>query len=281
MHKIGVGLITCNAEHRARQSIPKIPNVDYFVVVNDGKPYPNDVYPNGIEVIQHSKNMCVGISKNDAMRYLIQKGADSIFLVEDDVLIKNPKVFEQYIKTAEKTGIWHLNYALQGPANRKQEQQGPMYIDHRGTLSQTSDPNPRVIIDYGNDIKLGLYPNSVGAFSYYHKGIIKAIGYHDEHFKNAFEHVEHTYRAIKAGLHPQFWWFADIADSYNYLEDIPGCIENSTIAHTPEWHRNFREAMEWYKYKHGFWPQQTPQTNFDDVQKTLKNIKTNYARNVL
>lgn len=279
-NKIGVGVITCNAEDRLQQSLPLIPNVDELVIVNDGTTYSNDVYL-GHKVIQHPRNKGVGISKNDAMRHLIQSGCDHIFLIEDDVLVKRENVFEQYIKTAETTGIWHLNYGLQGPANRKQKTQGPMYIDKRQDLDQNAEPNPRQIVEYDNGINLALYPNSVGAFTYFLRGVIKYVGYHDEHFHNAWEHVEHTYRIIKAGLHPPFWWFADIENSDNYLGDIDGCIENSTISKTPEWHKNFREGMEWYKHKHGFFPQKTPDTNPSIVMKILESIENKYSKKVL
>ena len=281
-NKIGVGLITCNKPDRFRQSAPLIPNVDEFVVVNDGQSYTSEDYAavkGRAEIIQHDKNMCVGVSKNDAMRYLVQKDCSHIFLIEDDVLIKDPNVFEAYIHAAENSGIWHLNYALQGPANRKQNTQSAMNINQRQDLSQTSDPNPRAILDY-DGIDIALYPNSVGAFSYFLKSVIKTVGYHDEHFKNAFEHVELTYRIAQAGLHPPFWWFADLGNSYDYLTDIPDCIANSTIAHTPEWIQNFQKAMAWNKVKHGFVPQQTPDTKPEEVLKVLDNMKKNYARKV-
>lgn len=279
-NKIGVGLITCNKQDRFKQSAPLIPNVDEFVVVNDGLPYPNDIYPKNAHVIQHGRNMCVGISKNDAMRYLMQKGCRHIFLVEDDILIQKPDVFEAYIHAAENSGIWHLNYALQGPANRKQVAQGAMNVEERGKLLQNSEPNPRAKIDY-DGIEIALYPNCVGAFSYFLSSVIKAVGYHDEQFKNAFEHVEHTYRIIKAGLHPPFWWFADLGNSQNYIDNIPGCIENSTISHTPEWIQNFQKAMAYNKFKHGFTPQETPDTPSEKVLNILEELKKNYARKIL
>ena len=278
--KIGLGVVTCNKPERLLQSGKTIPDVDELVIVNDGKAYVDEVYPQNAELIQHEKNMCVGVSKNDAMRYLIQAGCEHIFLMEDDVLIKNPGVFEAYIKAAEVSGIWHMNYGLQGPANRKQTEKGPMNVEQRQLLEQDSEPNPRAVIDY-DGINIAFYPNSVGAFSYFLRGVIKEIGYHDEHFKNAWEHVEHTYRIIKAGLHPPFWWFADLANSGEYLADIPGCIEDSTIAHTPEWMDNFRRGMAWYKQKHGWTPQETPDTDPNEVIKILDQIKTNYARTVL
>lgn len=278
--KIGIGLITCNKPERLSQTAPLVPNVDEFVIVNDGSPYDNSIYPKSAEVIQHDRNMCVGVSKNDAMRYLIQKGCRFIFLMEDDVIIKRPDVFEKYIRTAEESGIWHLNYALQGPANRKQVQQGPMNVEQRHTLSQTSQPNPREIVEVGNN-EVALYPNCVGAFSFFLREVILKVGYHDVRFKNAWEHVEHTYRIIKMGLHPPFWWFADIHPSWEYLDDVPACIENSTIAHTPEWIANFKRGMEWYQHKHGFVPQKTPDTSPDQVLQSLNFIQNNYARKIL
>lgn len=279
-NKIGVGVITCRAQDRLEQSLPLIPNVDELVIVNDGDPYSNSAYGNK-EVIQHSKNKGVGISKNDAMRYLIQHDCDHIFIIEDDVLIKNEKVFEQYIKTAEATGIWHLNYALQGPANRKQTTQGPMLISERAKYDQNTEPNPRQIVEYKDNINLALYPNCVGAFSYFLRTVIKAVGYHDEQFHNAWEHVELTYKIIKAGLHPPFWWFADIANSWDYLGDIEGCIENSAIAKTEEWNKNLRMGMEYYKHLHGWYPQQTPDTPPQNVLAILESIEKNYARKML
>jgi GT2 family glycosyltransferase len=281
-NKIGLGVITCNKPDRLTLSAPTIPldKVDELVIINDGTPYESSIYPTGAEVIQHTKNMCVGPSKNQAMRNLLQKDCDHIFIMEDDVLIKRSDVFEAYIHAAEKSGIWHLNYALQGPANRKQDQNGPMNIQERGKLQQSSEPNPRAVIDY-DGIDMAFYPNSVGAFSYFHKGVIKAIGYHDEKFKNCWEHVEHTYRIIKAGLHPPFWWFADRADSQDYLGDVPNCIEESTIAHTPDWIANFQSGMAWYKNKHGWTPQETPQQTPEQLLASLEQIKKNYARVVL
>jgi len=277
-NKIGVGYITCNAQDRVKQTLQLIPNVDELIIVNDGDPYNNDIYC-GKQVIQHTKNKGVGISKNDAMRHLIQKDCDHIFIIEDDVIIKDEKVFEQYIKTAEVSGIWHMNYALQGPANRKQTKQGPMQINKRHELEQTSEPNPRQIVEYSNDINVALYPNCVGAFTYFIRGVIKAVGYHDERLnKNCWEHCDLTYRIIKAGLHPNWWYFADIDKSWEYLDNIPDCMQKSVIAKEAEWNTNLREGMEYFKHKHGFYPQQIPDTKQEKVMEMLEQIEKNYAR---
>lgn len=276
-NKIGIGLITCNKIDRLKQSMPTIPDVDEFVIVNDGNPYPDDVYDKRAHIIQHKYNTCVGVSKNDALRYLISKDCDHLFLMEDDVLIKRPDVFEAYINAAKTSGIWHLNYALQGPANRKQVN-NINSVGERQDLLQVSAPNPREIIEYDNGVKIALYPNIVGSFSYYLKGIIKNVGYMDERFKNAWEHVLHTHKIIKMGLHPPFWWFADIANSYDYLTDIPGCIENSTIAHTPDWEKNIKQGMVLYKSIMGEIPQKTLDTSPQIVKQTIIALEKKYSR---
>ena len=266
-NKIGVGIITCNRQEFFKKCLDSIPSVGSLVVVNDGDAYAPSVYggkPN--EIIQHTSSKYVGISKNEAMRYLVQNDCDHIFIIEDDMYIKDPLVFEKYIKTAEETGIWHLNFGYHGPANK------------------TPDglPKPRQTVAYDNGINLALNLHIVGAFSYYYRGVIKNIGYIDEHFKNAFDHVEHTYRIIKAGLHTPFWWFADVADSHNLIGDQDTDLKNSTIRKNNEqWMANFKEAMAWYKHIHGWYPTQSPDTDPSVVLKRLEWLKQNYARKVL
>jgi glycosyltransferase involved in cell wall biosynthesis len=267
-NKIGIGVITCNREKSFEKCINSIPAVDTIVVINDGMPYSKEYYPSKVkEVIQHNKNKCVGISKNEALRYLIQDDCDHLFLVEDDMLITNPDICTAYIKAAEESGIWHLNFGYHGPANFKPNQYGVK--------------NPRQVVEYKNGIEIALNPNCVGAFSYFYKGIIKTVGYYDERFHNAWEHVEHTYRIIKLGLHPPFWWFADIANSDEYIKEQATPDESSAIRKTPEWTQGMQDGMLWYKQKHGWIPTHTPDTSPDQVMKILEEIETKYARKVL
>jgi GT2 family glycosyltransferase len=280
-NKIGVGIVTCNRQDYFEKCISSVPEVDTIAVVNDGEPYTSEVYPSKIKNIeQHTKNKSVGVSKNELMRYLIQDGCEHIFLMEDDMEILKSEVFEKYINAAKASGIWHLNYGPGSPYNREQDPEIlKMDLAGRHLLSNTSKPKPRLIVDYGHDNKIALYQHSVAMFTYFHRGVIKNIGYHDEHFTNAWEHVELTYRIIKAGLHPPFWWFADIADSTEYLREIEGAIQNSVIAKDNEqWKKNVTEGAMWYQHLHGHFPAQVADTDPSAVQIILKSIKTNYAK---
>ena len=151
--KIGLGLVTYKAEHRILQSAITVPEwIENFVIVNDGTPYNPESYPKQAHIIQHEVNECVGNSKSDAINYLISKGCEHIFIMEDDVLIKDDSVFERYIKASEVSGIKHLSYALQGPANRK-DSKGFSTLEERAATDNLNEPNPKTVLYYENDIK--------------------------------------------------------------------------------------------------------------------------------
>lgn len=268
--KVGIGMTTYKAEHRIKQSAFTVPKwMKNFVIVNDGTPYDSSSYPEQAHIIQHEKNQCVGAAKNTAMKYLLEQGCEHIFLMEDDILIKDEKVFEEYIRHSVLSGIKHLNFALHGPANKKGST-GFTTLEDRKDVE--GEPNPRMVIPYPEGIKIVLYPNCVGAFSYYHKSVLDKIGLFDPVFKNAWEHVEHTYQAIKNKFHPPFWYFADIENSWEFLTDIPNSIQESTIARTPEWNENFRVGTEHYKKKHGMAPTETPIVHPQMVYNTINYL---------
>ena len=277
---IAFGMVTYNAEHRIKQSAFTVPDwVENFVIVNDGTPYNEDSYPKHAKIIQHEVNKSVGAAKTTAINYLMENtDCEHIFIMEDDILIKDEKVFEEYIKHSLISGIKHLNFGLHGPANKKDGQGFTSLEDRKDT---EGEPNPRMLIPYkngekdGTDATIALYPNCVGAFSYYYRPVLEDIGGFDPNFKNAWEHVEHTYQAIKKGYHPAFWYFADIDKSWEYLTDIPNSIEESTIARTPTWNDNFRKGTMWYKKKHGITPTETPLAPQEMVQKQLHAIYQN------
>ena len=228
--KIGFGLVTYNRQDFFKESISHVTKdiADHIVVVNDGTPYDSSVYPDFVHLIQHETNKCVGVSKNDALKYLMEKGCDHLFLMEDDIILKDPTVIQKYIKLAELTGIHHYNFGFHGPANLK-----------------NGKPNPKFIINgYSEDVNLALNHHCVGAFAYFSRDIIETVGYMDERYNNCWEHPDHTYRIIKERLHPPFWFFTDLADSYKYLGEIKSSEEDSTIR---ENHPSF------YNWRTGRW----------------------------
>jgi GT2 family glycosyltransferase len=273
--KIGLGIVTCNRFDFFSQCFNSIPKdkIDELVVVNDGKhqaEYELSPY-NSAHWIHHANNTGVGISKNDALKYLLDKGCEHIFLLEDDMIVKDPKVFEAYINAAKESGILHFNYGPGSPFNRKQDPNIRIDLDTRHLLKQDSAPNPRLIFEYPSGIKLALYEHTVAMFSYFHRVVLEKVGLHDEQFYNAWEHVDLTYRIIKAGYHPPFWYFADLANSHEMLTEAPGAIDKSSIADKKDqWHKNVYGGREKYLTKHGHYPNNPPFHTKEEVIEWIK-----------
>jgi hypothetical protein len=272
---IGVGMVTYNAPDRIKQSAATIPTwVKHFVIVNDGTPYDPSVYPEHAKVIQHETNKSVGQAKNSAIRYLLEDGCEHIFIMEDDVLLQSEVVFDAYIKASLISGIKHLNYALQGPANKKGAK-GFENLEDRAKQENLTEPNPRQVLKYSEGIEIALYPNCVGAFSYYQREVLESIGGFDDFYKNAWEHVDHTMEAFKKGFTTPYWWFADINNSWLYITDIEGCIENSTIGHTDTWKENFERGFHHFAKKYGFGPTNVPDSKPEQLQNVLNFLFQN------
>ena len=269
MSKIGLGIITYNREdfyNKCIESVCPCP-LDEVVTVNDGEPYKTE--PICGELIQHKKNKGVGVSKNDALKHLIDKGCEHLFLMEDDIIIKNPqgegyRVFAEYIRAAHRSGLWHLMFGYHGPANKGRDGHGPV---------------PRAGVQYDKDCEISFNNHCVGAFCYYHKGVIKNAGLMDETFKNAWEHVEHSYRIVKMGLLPAYWWWPDITGSCNYLDEQACSEENSSIRPRSDWIENIETGSKYFQKKHGYYPTTVPDTTLDQVKERLKRIKQSYSRN--
>lgn len=268
---IGVGVITCDRPHLLKKccdSLADCPVIDHGMIVNDGKQL-SDIYPKvdigtpeEWEWYETTGYTGVGKAKNHALRYLMGKGCDHVFLIENDIFVKDPSVFENYIKASKVSGIQHFNYSQHGNANKI-----PM---------EFKEPNIRLLVNY-KECEVAFYYHCVGAFSYYSKKCLDTVGIMDERYYNACEHVDHTYQIIKAGMHPPFWAFADIKDSWNYLGDDGWSIETSTISSSPDHHVMMKNADEIFTLKHGCVPMQVPFIDNDEIGQYLKDIRKKYG----
>lgn len=256
--KIGVGIITCNRPdffRRCYNSIPK-EEVNEIIIVNDGNPLPFDI-SKGVEIESHQQG--VGNAKNLAITHLLQSGCDYIFLIEDDMFIKNKNIFNEYIKASKDTGIEHLMFAYHGPANKNNISGGPPY--------------PRTIIEYPSGIKIALNQHCVGAFCMYTRKSLEIVGLFDTTFHNAFEHVHHSYLMCKHGFCTEYWWWPDIANSLDYIEEQACSEANSSIRPRKDWQENIRKGFERFFELEGISPVQIISKPFIQVKEKLKKLK--------
>ena len=267
---IGVGIVTCNRPEFLVKCLNSVPECVELVVVNDGDNIPKSIIrefsrKSAYTLIQNEKNLGVGKSKNVLFKHLIEKDCTDIFIIEDDIVIKNPSVFDEYIRARKTTGIQHFCFGYHGPANKNGISGGK--------------PVPRFIVDYG-DVKVAINMHSVGAFCYYTKEVLQDVGLLDEDYTNAFEHVDHDYRIHKAGYSTPYWNFPDIANSMDYLGEIECSEKSSSIKHRKDWMDNIKNGVERFKQKHGYlpaWQGCVPDSTTEEVKKIMKEIHKKHA----
>lgn len=247
--KIGLGLITCDRFDFLKKSLTSILektkdlSADKFrlVVIDDSAEKNNNNYnftqSDKLNLIFTSKGReGVGKAKNYALRDLLDNGCEHIFLMEDDIELIDINVFDLYINASKSTGIYHFNFGLHGNHNK----------DHLGY------PTIRKTLNYPDFTKINFYPNVLGAFSYYHRNVLEKIGIFDEDYYNAMEHVDHTYKAWKAGFTSAFRFFADVNGSEKYLKDIVPDHKESKIRSESNFQEIFKNGLDLFIKKNGF-----------------------------
>lgn len=267
-----VSLITCDRPEMFLQSLQSIDTdcTDVFVVNAGGdlgisnedlkKKY------NVVEVIRGKTNPePVGIAKNRALRMMRHSGYKYLFLMEDDVEIKNNNVFQRYIETAADSGLWagQLSYGTHGGIKG-------------GNVDASGNPKVLETVKYDKS-SVNLYLNSLQAFTLYHANTIKVIGYMDEVYVNAAEHLDHYFNSFLNGLGSYFWYFPDIENSWKFLADIDSNHDKSVIRSRPDWNINFKKAWNLFKSKYGYYPDKIPRASIDKVMERLDFIESNYS----
>jgi glycosyltransferase involved in cell wall biosynthesis len=286
-NKIGIGIITCNRPHYFYECIKSIDKniIGSIVVVNDGKDLNEEIkeYLNNsnIHYILNEKNLGVSKTKNKALKYLLEQDCEHIFVLEDDCIIGDNNVWNKYIKAYEVTGIPHFNFGPGSPWNRKQDDPSIIGdLSKRQLAKQNTSPNPKLTVQHKDGVVLCMYEHIVAMFTYFHNSILKEVGFLDEEFYNAWEHVEHTYRIIKAGKYTPFWWFADIEGSENYIKEAENEKANTSLASNEEkFMKQVQEGLQHFYKLHNTVPSHIRAESKEEVIKTVKKIYDNRSKN--
>lgn len=249
--KIGVGIITCERYEMFRKCLLSIPfeKVSDAIIVNDSITVESRGRTESLAVecskefrieVQHTDGSGVGVAKNAALKYLLDAGCDYIFLVEDDMLIKRDDIFDAYIAASEATGIQHMMFAYHGPANKNNISGGP--------------PCPRLTVKYSDNLSITLNMHCVGAFCMYTRGSLQTVGLFNTEFNNAFEHIHHSYLLCKNNFCTAYWWWPDLANSLDYIEE-QACSENSSsIRPRKDWITNINKGYALFQKLEGVSP---------------------------
>lgn len=250
--RIGLAVVTYKRLNYLKQCIESLEKnewggADIRVVVDDAsntdnyKAYLKHLSDNGIIVITKKENKGVANSKNLALQRMLDEKCDHFFLMEDDILMKHKMTCLSYIDYAKKNKLQHMNFGLHGELNK----------GNRFVYWEREDKNEAAT-------GISVFPQCIGAFSYYTDEVIQVVGLMDENLKNAWEHVWHTLQISEMGYTTPFWFFADHPISDHLLEEIQGSIDNSSIRPRDDWKKNMQEGQAYIIQKYKRWLPERP-----------------------
>ena len=265
--KTAIAIITCNREeflHKALDSIDR-EAVGQILVINAGAQLSKSL--KDVKIVQCNRNpTVVGVAKNIALREMKNAGYEFLFLMEDDVVIKDNAVFQKYIETAMDSGLWagQLSYGGHGGAGG-------------GNMDEEGNPIKRLAVQYDQH-KVDLYKHSLHAFVLYHANTLTHIGYMNESYINAAEHLDHYFHAYNKGLGCNYWYFPDIEDSYKYLGDIDSNHKDSVIRNSTDFRQNFSTSWGIFKEKYHVYPHEVKDSTVEEVQTRLNFLEQHYSQ---
>ena len=249
--KIGVGVTTYNAEHYFKDLYDSLPldRIDELVVVNGGKEYKNKY--KDAHWIQHSKNYYPSVCRNDCLRFLMERDMDYYITLEDDMVIKDPNIFDKYIEAAELSKFGYF-----------------CFVSTSWESGEPGNRTPKLELQYSKDVTVNLYPHMCNEFTFKTKKCIEDTGLYDNKFRYIFD-VENVHRIAQAGHIPNFWWFPDVKGSDELIMNHP---ETETrINAGGERDRKLGKEYDMFIKKHGTTVQGIPQlTKQEIIDKIVK-----------
>jgi glycosyltransferase involved in cell wall biosynthesis len=255
--KIGVGITTYNSENYFEELYNSIPfdKIDELVVVNGGKEY-NKKY--NADWIQHKKNRFPSTCRNDCVTFLLNKNCEHVFLIEDDMIIKNENIFNSYIDASKISGLKYFSFASMsvnaGPPNQR---------------------TPKLTVGYNPKVSISFYENMCNEFTYHHKTCFLQTGLYDSNMRDLFD-ADRVYRET---LHNKnvapFWWFADLANADDYIMNNPNATSRLQDTNRPDGSRNdfIHDTLKYFEDKHGIPINNIPLKTKEELINFLKQIK--------
>lgn len=258
MDKKTLVIVTFNREELFKKVIESVDPSEFeqIIIVKDGggapySPEVESVLHKNFVYIHQPENVGVGRCKQAGIDFALSEYPDSdhIFVIEDDVLIKDNAVWEHYIDFSKKSGVWHTNW------NDYRYHGTRFEVDFEGTKGIVT-----------KDVE--------GAFSYFHKNMFKFCEFPSD-MKNAFEHISVELQLIEKDLLPPFWYFVCPKGSGELLEHIGA---ESTITGKPSYTENYQNAHKAFVARHKIEINKIPELGDEVALERLKFLKETYSK---
>lgn len=257
-NKIGLCCTTFNSESYFDELYNSIPfnKVDHVVVVNGGEPYTKQY--DKVHWIQHDRVQFASVARNDGLKYLMNQGCDYYFVCEDDMIIKSEKIFDDYIKASNESGIQYFGF--------RSNAWGSGAIGAR---------TPRFEVQYSeNGAVIQLYKNTCNEFTFRTKLSIDEVGLFDERYPYMFD-IDMVYRLANKNMIPGFWYFPDISNADDLIMNNPNAVSRMN----PNGERNNKLGPDFERFAidHSLQVNQIPDSSREEIVDNVKFILNRYA----
>jgi len=204
-NKIGIGIVTYNSEDYYKALYESLPfdKFDILVTVNGGDKYKGDYKGNWI---QHSENVYPSVCRNDCINFLLQRNCEHIFIIEDDMILKSPGIFDRYIQASKESGLKYFSF-----------------VSTSWESGESGKRTPRLTVEYKNNVSISFYKNMCNEFTYHHRTCYEKTGLYDTNFRDPFD-IDLAYRESRQDYAAPFWWFADITGSDKLIMNNPNAV---------------------------------------------------------
>jgi hypothetical protein len=253
--KIGVGITTYNSEDYFKSLYETLPldKINELVIVNGGDKYKGKYEANWI---QHNTNCYPSVCRNDAINFLLQRNCEHIFIIEDDMILKSPDIFDKYIEASTISGLKYFSF-----------------VSTSWESGKPGNRSPRLTVEYKNNVSVSFYKNMCNEFTYHHKTCYEKVGLYDTNYRDPWD-IDMAYRESQQVYAAPFWWFADITKSDELIINNPNAISRLQ-GDRPDGSREQRIQKEWEYFvkKHNIMVNQIPDTSKEKLLEKLKKIK--------
>ena len=255
MEKTGLIITTYNTESWFNQLYNSIPfdTIDECVVINGGEAYTGE-YSKHTVWMQHNYNVHSHQSRIDGIQILLGRGCEHIFIIEDDMIIKNKDIFNRYKFASYNTGLKYLCFCSNANGN-----------------GSPNKRTPKRKIEYKLDT-IHFYGEMNNEFTYHHSSIFKEVGLYDTSFTHLWD-VEYVYRVLtnkKFGC--GFRYFPDVHDSDKYIAVHPESINNSRINKNKKRDQELPLYFKKFHDLHGYHIPNIPIWSDQEFQSQLKQL---------
>lgn len=244
---IGIAIIDVYGQlnlDRCYESIPK--EFENLIVVSDTK---NELPPSKTK--RYGQGVPFATLKNWAINYFRIKGLKHYFLINSNIVIKDPTVFEKTINIANTFGTW----AFLGPAKK--------------SLS-IEDDKANLSLNFSDEIN--------SDFIYLFDGVVSNVGFFDERYFNTktLDTLDYVIRMRNKNIYPPVGYNPIINDG---LEITKGNIEKKNYREMSNADHSVNMSYGYFLTQHKYIPTQNdpnPVSN-DELMETLETLQKNYA----